>query len=60
MHTTVAYLVWPLLFGCCCAGSTTHIIDTSRGLVVEHIERWKSEPGEVRWGSDNSSNDGHC
>lgn len=29
------------------AGSTTHIIDTSRGLVVEHIERWKSEPGEV-------------
>jgi len=29
------------------AGSTTHIIDTDRGLVVEHIERWKSEPGEV-------------
>ncbi|WIA35268.1 hypothetical protein OEZ86_003727 [Tetradesmus obliquus] len=29
------------------AGSTTHVIDASRGLVVEHIERWKSEPGEV-------------
>ena len=24
---------------------------TARGLVVEHIERWKSEPGEVRHGS---------
>eukprot|EP00882_Tetradesmus_deserticola_P032318 GHRQ01036627.1.p2 GENE.GHRQ01036627.1~~GHRQ01036627.1.p2 ORF type:complete len:135 (-),score=23.51 GHRQ01036627.1:17-421(-) len=33
---------------CCAAGSTTHVIDAGRGLVVEHIERWKSEPGEVR------------
>jgi hypothetical protein len=33
---------------CVAAGSTTHVIDASRGLVVEHIERWKSEPGEVR------------
>lgn len=32
---------------CVLAGSTTHIIDTDRGLVVEHIERWKSEPGEA-------------
>lgn len=37
-----------VLHCCLSAGSTTHIIDTSRGLVVEHIERWKSEPGEVR------------
>eukprot|EP00775_Hariotina_reticulata_P008051 gene8051-8246_t len=29
------------------AGSTTHVIDPERGLVVEHIERWKSEPAEV-------------
>ena len=29
------------------AGSTTHVIDPERRLVVEHIERWKSEPGEV-------------
>eukprot|EP00775_Hariotina_reticulata_P002102 gene2102-2421_t len=29
------------------AGSTTHVIDTDRGLVVEHIEKWKSEPQDV-------------
>ncbi|KAF8060508.1 hypothetical protein HT031_004684 [Scenedesmus sp. PABB004] len=29
------------------AGSTTHVIDGARGVVVEHIERWASEPGEV-------------
>ncbi len=32
---------------CCFAGSTTHVIDTQRGLVVEHIEAWKSDPKEV-------------
>ncbi|KAI8463095.1 MAG: SOUL heme-binding protein [Monoraphidium minutum] len=29
------------------AGSTTHVIDADSGLVVEHIERWKADPGEV-------------
>jgi hypothetical protein len=29
------------------AGSTTHVIDPATGLVVEHIERWKANPGEV-------------
>lgn len=31
------------------AGTTTHVIDAERGAVVEHLERWKSKPGEVRW-----------
>lgn len=29
------------------AGTTTHVIDPERGVVVEHLERWKSKPGEV-------------
>jgi hypothetical protein len=32
------------------AGSTTHVIDPETGLVVEHMERWKANPGEVRAG----------
>jgi len=29
------------------AGATTHVIDPDRGVVVEHQERWKANPGEV-------------
>eukprot|EP00877_Chromochloris_zofingiensis_P007153 jgi/Chrzof1/2691/Cz11g25110.t1 len=29
------------------AGSTTHVIDPQTGVVVQHIERWKADPGEV-------------
>lgn len=29
------------------AGSTTHVIDPQQGLVVQHIERWKADPGKV-------------
>lgn len=28
-------------------GSTRHVIDPRRGLVVEHVEEWASSPGEV-------------
>lgn len=29
------------------SGSTRHVIDPSRGLVIEHVEEWASSPGEV-------------
>jgi hypothetical protein len=29
------------------AGSTRHVVDPAKGLVVEHVEEWASSPGEV-------------